>query len=149
MSDQPFPYTLCGLDYVYLLNGFTLHETEYGNGFSIDNVEGLHAAIAEDIVRNRAHLSGQEIRFLRKEMDLAQQGLANWLGVDVQTVARWEKDEYDVHPTADRLIRFIWREVKQQTPEVLTLIARLNAIDDNGAHRRCFEETSEGWKAAA
>ena len=149
MNDELFHYTLCGLDYIYLVNGVTRHETPYGSGISIENLDGLHTAIADDIVRNRAHLSGQEIRFLRKEMDLAQQGLANWLGVDVQTIARWEKEISELPTTADRMIRLIWREHSQQTPEVRAMIERLNVIDDDGIHRRCFEETANGWQTAA
>ena len=111
-------YRLSGLDYVYLVNGFTRHETEYGPGIAFDDLDGLHRAIGEDIITHRAHLSGAEVRFLRKEMDLSQGGLAVGLGVDAQTVARWEKGQTDVPGPADRLIRVLYREHVGGSPEI-------------------------------
>ena len=142
-------YRLSGLDYVYLVNGFQYHETEYGPGVSIEDIHGLHRAIAQDIVTDRAHLSGAEVRFLRKEMDLSQAGLAVMLGVDAQTVARWEKGQTDVTGPADRLIRILYLEHLGGNPDVRHLIDTLADLDEIEHGRRCFEETAEGWRTAA
>ena len=145
----PLHYRLSGLDYVYLVNGFTIHETDYGPAVSIEDVPGLHRAIAEDIITRRAHLSGQEVRFLRKEMDLSQSGLAVMLGIDAQTVARWEKGQSEVAGPADRLIRVIYREHVGGNREVRQLIDALADLDEMEHGRRCFEETASGWRSAA
>jgi DNA-binding transcriptional regulator YiaG len=142
-------YRLSGLDYVYLVNGFTRHETEYGPGISIDDMDGLHRAIAEDIITHRAHLDGQEVRFLRKEMDLSQGGLAVMLGLDAQTVARWEKGQTEIPGPADRLIRVLYREHIGGSQEVRILIDALAELDEIEHGRRCFEETPNGWRSAA
>ena len=105
-----YHYTLSGLDDVCLLNGYQRHDTPYGPGMAIKDVPGLHRAIAEDIVSRRARLGGRDLRFLRKRMDLSQGGLAALLGVDAQTVARWEKGQTEVARPADRLVRILYRE---------------------------------------
>ena len=47
MSDKFYYYKACGLD-MYLLNGFTLEETPYGAGVTIQHLDGLHQAVAQD-----------------------------------------------------------------------------------------------------
>ncbi|MFG5864450.1 helix-turn-helix domain-containing protein [Metapseudomonas sp. CR1201] len=86
-----YQYSSCGLEYVFLKNGYTIKETPYGQAVSIDDIEGLHRAIALDIMRQKTPLTGQQFRFLRKEQDLTQAELAAILGVSEQTVAAWEK----------------------------------------------------------
>jgi len=41
-----YHYTLCGLDNVWLENGYQVRETSYGQGISVHDVEGLHEVIA-------------------------------------------------------------------------------------------------------
>lgn len=93
-----FEYTGCGLDGIYLKNGYTLSESAYGKGVSIDNLEGLHRAIAADIVSQHTPMTGDQFRFLRKEQELVQQELAALFRVDVQTVANWEKKGHEAIP---------------------------------------------------
>jgi len=74
-----------------LLNGFTLEEIDGEEYLTIKDVDGLHVAIGRHIVSERKVLTPEEIRFLRKTMDVTQSGLAKILGKDSQAVARWEK----------------------------------------------------------
>jgi len=46
-------YTACGLDNVWLANGFTIKETKYGKGVSIDDVDGLHRLLASNLVEKK------------------------------------------------------------------------------------------------
>ena len=86
-----FAYTGSGLDGIFLKNGYTFVETPYGKGVSIDDIEGLHLAIATDIIKQKTPMTGHQFRFLRKEQDLVQSELAALLRIDVQTIANWEK----------------------------------------------------------
>lgn len=88
-----YQYSTCGLENVFLKNGYTLKETPYGPGIAIDDIDGLHRAIAQDILRQKTPLTGQQFRFLRKEQDLTQAELAGILGVSEQTAAAWEKQK--------------------------------------------------------
>ena len=58
MTDR-LHYTACGLDEIYLLNGFDIVETGYGPGPVIKNPEQLYDAVAASVL-GRARLSGQE-----------------------------------------------------------------------------------------
>nr|WP_017244666.1 transcriptional regulator [Stutzerimonas stutzeri] len=86
-----YEYKGAGLPGIFLKNGYTLHETPYGPGVSFEDIDGLHRAIAADIVRQKTPMTGSQFRFLRKEQDLVQGELAGVLRVDVQTIANWEK----------------------------------------------------------
>lgn len=86
-----YQYSGCGLEGVFLKNGYTIVKTPYGEAVRIEDVEGLHQAIAADIVSQRFPMSGHQFRFLRKEQELTQAECAAIMRVDVQTVANWEK----------------------------------------------------------
>jgi putative transcriptional regulator len=86
-----YHYKSCGLDNVFLKNGFVIKQTPYGQAVAIEDVEGLHLAIASDLLRQKTPLTGAQFRFLRKEQDLTQAEMAAILGVGEQTVAAWEK----------------------------------------------------------
>lgn len=88
-----YHYKSCGLENIYLKNGYVLKETPYGPAVAIEDIEGLHTAISLDLLRQKTPLTGQQFRFLRKEQDLTQAELAAILGVTEQTVAVWEKQK--------------------------------------------------------
>jgi putative transcriptional regulator len=145
---DPYHYTECGLDDVYLLNGYKRHQTPYGDGVAVENAAGLHKAIAEYICFNKATLNGKEIRFLRKLLDLTQAELAVWLACDQQSVARWEKGKTEVNGAADRLMRTLYL-AHCGGVDVPKLINTVAALDAKIEERQVFEFTSEEWKAAA
>src|SRR4051812_470100 len=80
-----YHYTECGLQKVWLENGYTVTQTPYGKGVSIRNVSGLHRLIGRALSQ-RPGLTGAELRFLRKEMELSQGALADMVGVSEQNV---------------------------------------------------------------
>lgn len=106
LQGDPLHYTACGLDDVYLLNGFTVEHTAYGDGYAINDIENLHRAIGKHIILQKSMISAKEFKFLRKEMEHTQEELARLLGVSAQQVARYEKDS--VTEMADRLIRVMY-----------------------------------------
>jgi DNA-binding transcriptional regulator YiaG len=148
MAAKPFHYTMCGLDNVFLLSGFRIRTTAYGKVFSIDDIDGLHAAIGNYLVNERKSLSGKEVRFLRHEMDLSQSRLGRLLGVDEQTVARWEKGQANASGPADKMIRLLYTEWVGATAEVSRLLDHLAELDETETHRALFKETGKGWRAA-
>ncbi|MGF6691221.1 putative transcriptional regulator [Metapseudomonas resinovorans] len=95
-----FEYTGCGLEGIFLKNGYAIEETPYGQAVSIADLDGLHRAIARDIIRQQSPMTGHQFRFLRKEQDLVQDELAAMFRVDVQTIANWEKKGKEAVPGA-------------------------------------------------
>ncbi|KGK42947.1 hypothetical protein LH51_03460 [Nitrincola sp. A-D6] len=142
-----YHYRSCGLPNVYLKNGYTEHTTDYGPGVSIEDIEGLHKAIALAITESPTKMTGAEFRFLRKELNLSQKRLGDAMGVEDQTVAGWEKKQ----PTsmAGRLIRILAKG-HYENDKINELLEKLADLDSKESHENlCFEESSDGWHYAA
>lgn len=108
LDGTPLHYTASGLDYVYLQNGFTVeNDPDYGRIVTIQALDDLHRAIGLCVVTQPRGLTGAEFRFLRKQMGLKQKDLAANFGVDVQTVANYEKGR-KIPDTSDVLVRLLF-----------------------------------------
>ena len=105
---EPYRYTACGLDSVYLLNGYKLYQLEDGEGVSVRDLEGLHRAIGRNLAAQSELLKPKELRWFRMHLDLTQDKLAELLGCDSETVARWEKGDGTASETQDQLIRLLY-----------------------------------------
>lgn len=150
ISKGMYHYTESGLRNVWLRNGFAVHKTPYGNGVSIEHVEGLHEALAKALTLKPRKLSGTEIRFLRKEMQMAQVALAAALGVNVQTLATWEKSKAKISGPADRMLRILVKGHFNNNVHVRRLIETLNNLDEEHHEQMMiFQEEGKGWKQAA
>ena len=132
--NKRYHYTGSGLDNIWLLNGYKIHDTPYGEGVMIHNPEGLHRAIALDLVKQETPLSGAGFRFLRKEMNLSQPVLGELLGVSEQTVANYEKGKRKrgLPKADDALLRLLYMEYIDRNSQVTRMVKR---IVDLGKHR--------------
>lgn len=125
-----YHYTECGLDYVYLENGYELHDTPYGTGVSIHHTEQLHKLIGNWIVDLPRPLTGAELRFLRLELEMTQRNLAAVLGTEEQTLRRWEKARArEIPGTADRLLRVLYGDYHFGDGSVRRMVERLAHLD--------------------
>ncbi|MDB6061537.1 MAG: transcriptional regulator [Verrucomicrobiaceae bacterium] len=143
-----FHYKLCGLPNVYLENGFSIEETPYGEAFSIQDLKGLHKAIGLCVIESAEALSADEIRYLRKEMDMSQRRLAEFLDVKEITVRKWESGDNAISGTADRLLRFIYKDCVDDKSSIKDMVDRLNQLDkkEHVAMQIQFVETENGWQ---
>lgn len=144
-------YTESGLDNVWLMNGYKVHSTPYGEGISIHDTEGLHKAIGLQIVQYPSPIQGMELKFLRLEMDLTQKALGGLLNVDEQSVRRWEKARKKaINGAADRLLRALYTEyVEGADGSVRRMVDRLAKLDQRDAASIRLCETGNGWKPQA
>jgi DNA-binding transcriptional regulator YiaG len=89
---KPYHLTGIGLPNVYLLNGVEIEDDpDYGQLVTIADIHNLHHAIGFHIATKSEPMTGDEFRFLRKQMQMTQVALASRLRLDVQTVANYEK----------------------------------------------------------
>jgi len=151
-STEPLHYKMCGLDDVYLMNGFKVHETAYGRGVAVENADELHRAIGMYLVRHRKVLSPKEFKFLRKSIKLTQEDLAECLGVTSQTIARYEKGQTEVPGPADRLTRMIYvihlipePDRARVIKEIMDSVREMGEMDETIDDPVYFDSTSEGW----
>lgn len=150
---ERYHYTACGLDYVYLLNGFTVRETPHGGGVSIKDARGLHEAIARSVIGAPHSLRGQEVRFLRAMLKLSQDHLARVLRQRRGSVARWEASpEKSIPGAADSALRMFYA-LKSDGHEVATKLIDLLQELDELEHSRltrdgriAFREAGGEWQ---
>lgn len=123
-----YHYTDCGLKNVWLENGCEEVKTPYGTGLSIDDFDGLHKAIAAAVIDKTYPLDGDELRFLRVEMDLSQKAFGEYVGKSDQSVAKWEKGE-PIPIDVDYLIRHIYRQTMNHCSVYVDEVDRLHKLD--------------------
>lgn len=141
-----YHYKTCGLENIYLKNGYTIRETPYGPGVSIEDIEGLHLAIASDLLRQKAPLTGAQFRFLRKEQDLTQAELGAILGVNEQTIAAWEKNKQaHVQFMADIAMRAYYLAHRQANHPTQTFPAE----QEEQPRQAEFAHQGDSWLAMA
>ena len=81
-------------------------------------------------------MSGEEVKFLRLEMTMSQKSLAELLGVDVQTVARWEKGQNPIGRTADATLRTLYMESRDKESHLGFMLKLLSDCDVMEAKQR-------------
>jgi DNA-binding transcriptional regulator YiaG len=124
-----YHYTECGLPNVFLGDGYRVIETSAGRAVSIQNVAGLHEAICQTLVEEKpAALTGFDVRFIRKFLDLTQSSLGELLGVQEQTVRGWErKKAEEIPPQADRAVRMVFRDITRKYSKTFEEVTRIAA----------------------
>ena len=141
-----YHYTECGLDYVFLVNGFVVHDTGYGPAVEVGHADRLDRQIAEAIIDHQGPLTGQEVRFLRGLLDLTQAELGDLLGKDAQSVARWERSKTAIPPTEDRALRQIYLEETGHLVKFVETARRVSTIKTR-IHSVTFRELPQGdWE---
>lgn len=141
-----YRYTECGLDNVFLKNGFTKEETPYGKGVRIMNLDNLHKVIGLGITDSPNKMSGKEFRFLRLEMNLSQARIGKLFDVDEQTVARWEKGISQVPGPADKLMKTLFKESIKGDIKIKKALELLAELDAKKINKRFFEADLKGWR---
>ena len=145
-----YKYESCGLDRVFLVNGYRLHTTPHGDAIAIEDVGGLHRTIARAIVCDAAILSGKELRFIRKHLDLSQKAFASLIGAEEQQVFRWEKAGRKPIPgMADRLVRVAFAEVDRESGLNDWTLKQLAGLDAKAPSDIQFNVADGHWGIAA
>ncbi len=138
-------YTECGLDNVYLSNGFKITESASGTGISVHDLDGLYVVIGKSLEAKSSPLSPKEFRFLRVELDLSQKAVAGLMEKSDQTIAKWEKGDVKIPILADKAIRDLYMESIGEG-HTAGLLKKLASVDRK-LHELIIriEETDCGW----
>jgi DNA-binding transcriptional regulator YiaG len=145
---ERYHYTECGLSNIFLNNGFEVIEFEGEQAYSIHDAEGLHKAIGENILNKTTLLSGEEIRFLRKESELSQKDLASILGVSDQSVAHYEKSKTEQSQAVDIIIRMRYATMISVSKDICDYLERLT-LDEIDRLEIDFSEENGHWASVA
>lgn len=148
-----FHYTLCGLSYIYLKNGYEITKDEGEEFISFHELKDLHCLIGKDIINQPRPMTGEQARFLRVEMNQSQKQMGNWLGVDAQTVARWEKNTLaPVDRTIDTSLRALYAESIDEESKTGFFLRLLADTDEKNTLEKVeleLEEKKNHWNKVA
>jgi DNA-binding transcriptional regulator YiaG len=93
---------------VYLV-GVKYFKCEDGREIAeIPALKQLMRPIARDLVGRPDSLSGLEIRFLRKRLGKKAVEFAKELGIEAETLSRYENDRQEPSESLDKLIRLVY-----------------------------------------
>ena len=138
-----YHYTECGLDNVWLKNGYTERQTPYGCGVAVSDADQLHDVQALAIAKKAGRITGQELRFLRSMLDLSQGALAATLGVKDQSISLWERKD-SISTAAEAVVRMLVVEKLDGNPRVADLLDSIAKLDTAG-HFVARESRAGGW----
>jgi len=124
-----YHYTDGGLRNVWLVNGFEVKQTPFGEAVSFHDIDGLTQAICTALTEKSGKLTGAEFRYIRSGgMLLSQPSLGKLVGIDGQSIARWEKTG-SVPRWADKLIRLLYCARVQGNEPICRVIERINTVE--------------------
>jgi putative transcriptional regulator len=151
MTCASYHYTECGLNNIYLQNGYKFIETPRGKSICIHDMDGLHKTIGLFLVTCKKDLSGDEVRFLRHEMLMSQYTLAKLLGVSEQAIRRWETGKISIPAPTGALLRLLYMDhVNDKDGRIATILKKIAELEDTiNDHELVFKDTEEGWQSAA
>ena len=149
VSAAPYEYKECGLQGIFLHNGYDVVEHDGEKSVSVFDTVGLHQCIGEHLVLKRKELAPEEIRFLRKTLDLTQSELGALISQSSQQVARWEKGQCQMPGPADRCLRGIFL-LKSMAPEerhaFMDVLKSIDDMDDLTPRRIQLHLNGEEWE---
>jgi putative transcriptional regulator len=140
-----YQYTDGGLRNVWLANGYEIKKTPFGEGVAFHNLDGLTTSICIALTKKAGVLTGSEFRYIRSAgMLLSQPALGKLLGIDGQSVARWEKTG-KVPKWADKLVRLVFLAQAQGNEPISSAVERVKTVERLVKQRIVVKESRGQW----
>lgn len=96
-----------GLPNVYLVGGVTVESAGEDQTTAYSNLDGLYKAIARAIAIRSGSMGCNELRFLRKRLEITQADVAALGGKTEQAAAKWEKGTLPIPKAEANLLRLL------------------------------------------
>lgn len=122
-----FQYTACGLDNVWLANGYKVKATRHGDAVAVNDVDGLHKLIAQTLIEKKGRLTGKEFRFLRTQLGVSQEALGAMLDFSENAVSLWERKD-GVPSACDQWLRMSVLAKLEGNAKLADAIARTQSV---------------------
>ena len=141
-----YHYTDGGLRNVWLANGYEIKKTPFGEGVAFHNLDGLTESICIALTKKAGVLTGSEFRYIRSAgMLLSQPALGKLMGIDGQSVARWEKTG-KVPKWADKLVRLMYLAQAEGNEPISSAVERVKTVERLVKQRIVVKESRGQWK---
>lgn len=103
-----YAFTECGLRNVLLQGVEMIRCQSCGDEqVVIPRLDDLMRTLAFAVISQPYRLQGEDVRFLRKYLNMTQAQLADLLDVHKTNLSKWENDEDKIGEQSDRLIRAV------------------------------------------
>jgi DNA-binding transcriptional regulator YiaG len=139
-----YHYKECGLDNVWLENGFAAKATPYGKAVAIDDAIELHKVLTLNLTMKKGRITGKELRFVRVVLGMSQEGLGKCVGAIEQSVSLWERTG-KVPQSADSIVRMLASEKLNGNSKVSDIIERINTVERLCNQRIVARESNHKW----
>lgn len=152
-AKDPYPYKMSGLANVRLVGVKILICGACGDeAVQIPRVGELHRAIAHTIFHKPGLLSGDEVRFLRKNAGVMAKDFAASIGISPEHLSRIENGKTgNLGEAADKLARLVAMAPCSKAEEIRSLLRSAGAALGAGAidEKNVFQLKNSGWAKAA
>ena len=140
-----YHYTDGGLRNVWLANGFEIKKTPFGDAVTFHDSDGLTQAICQALAAKIGVLTGVELRYIGSAgMGLSQPVLGKLMGIDGQSIARWEKSG-KVPRWADKLVRLMYAAQAQGNEPICRVMERIKTVERIVRQRIVVQEDRGHW----
>ncbi len=140
-------YTECGLENVWLENGYVTKSTAYGKATAVDDAVGLHQVLAMELTEKKGKITGKELRFMRTVLGMSQEGLSKCVGATEQSVSLWERTG-KVPKSADSILRLLVSEKLNGNSKITDIIERINTVERICNQRIIAREKRHKWTSS-
>lgn len=131
---------------MWLANGYEIKKTPFGEGVAFHNLDGLTQSICIALTNKAGVLTGAEFRYIRSAgMLLSQPSLGKLMGIDGQSVARWEKTS-KVPRWADKLVRLLYTAQAEGNEPIAKAVERIKTVERLVKQRIVVKESLGQWK---
>ena len=146
---ENYLYDECGLPGITLVNIAVSRCSKCGeHEAAIPRIEALHRSIAHTLAHKPARLAPEEVRFLRQYLGWPSKGLASCMGVEPETVSRWESGAAQIGPQAERLLRVLALTIKPADDYQLDYLRAIRS-EISAPLRVKMKVSGPEWEAAA
>jgi DNA-binding transcriptional regulator YiaG len=141
-----YRYTDGGLRNVWLVDGYELRKTPFGDGVVIHDLDDLTKAVCMALAEKPGVLTGVEFRYIRSAgMLLSQPALGKLMGIDGQSVARWEKSGR-VPRWADKLARLLYMAHAHGNEPIRRAVERVQTVERLVGQRIVVQDLQGHWE---
>ena len=113
---------------------------------SFHNLDGLTRSICLALTRKASPLTGAEFRYIRSAgMLLSQPALGKLMGIDGQSVARWEKTS-KVPLWADKLVRLLYTAQVNGDEPIAKAVERIKTVERLIKQKIVVRESRGQWR---
>jgi putative transcriptional regulator len=139
-------YDACGLPSVTLMGVEVSRCPQCGEyEVAIPQIDDLHKAIAQTVIRKTSRLDAAEIRYLRKYLGWSGVDFATHMGMTPETISRWERGAEPIGPVADRLLRLMVATRDPVSDYPLDTLATISKEQPTKAIQLGLTRDKEGW----